>query len=310
MSVALRLRVRAEGAAACAHRVSAAAGHRGRREARRKRDRASVQSPDRQHRQLEPCRSAKDRGVRAHGTAARAGGLSEVRHARASIDVKQPTAEPEEAGERRAQEQSAEAAGAADARSADAPVRRRQQPTPARRRIEAGLVEQGWTTSVRETLTPEAHGDRPDAADAAAAASRSPKSAVVVVETNRDAGHGELRAAAAAVLHHVGVSDSRNRRGPFAGRFAVPLLEPLTPPEKVDLDLYGRRDFADVARAARRHRAASDGCQRRARCTSRHLSRRRACRADESNRGDRRHDRDLCRCRDGGHGRTCSSQRR
>ena len=33
----------------------------------------------------------------------------------------------------------------------------------------------------------------------------------------------------------VGVSESRNRRGPFAGPIQVALIEPLRPPEKVDV---------------------------------------------------------------------------
>ena len=93
--VLCRFRVRAERSAARADRVPSAAGDRGRREAGRKRGRHSVHRSDPQHRQLRSRGSAEDRGLRAHGTAARAGRLPEVRHAR-GVDTHQAAEDAEE----------------------------------------------------------------------------------------------------------------------------------------------------------------------------------------------------------------------
>jgi hypothetical protein len=97
----------------------------------------------------------------------------------------------------------------------------------------AGLVEQGWLTSIRETLTPKHRELGPLPPTRAAAA---PVTAVVKVETLETPGTENFEMPVARYYTVVGVSRSRHRRGPFAGPIRVPLIDPLQPPDSVDTD--------------------------------------------------------------------------
>lgn len=98
--------------------------------------------------------------------------------------------------------------------------------------LEVGLVEQGQKTTVRETLTPKHReiGPMPPARPIV-----PPEGPVVVVERIETPGTVNFDLAPQRYYILVGVSESRNRRGPFAGPFQVALLEPLSPPETVDV---------------------------------------------------------------------------
>ena len=93
----------------------------------------------------------------------------------------------------------------------------------------APLIEQGRTTTVRETVT-EKHmeiGPMPPTRAAPPAAG----AAAVVVELIETPGTVNFPMPPARYYAVVGVSRSRNRRGPYAGPIRVPLMEPLAPPE-------------------------------------------------------------------------------
>ena len=148
----------------------------------------------------------------------------------ASIDVKQPKT-PEEL---KAEQQRAEAQGA-ESKDPAAPQTVADTPTPAPRAADpqAGLIEQGWTTSVRETLTPKHMEIGPMPPTRPLAPVTEP---AVVVERIETPGTVNFELAPQRYYTIVGVSTSRSRRGPFAGPIQVALLEPLSPPEKVDVE--------------------------------------------------------------------------
>ena len=225
-------RVRAEGSAAGADRVSAAAGHRSRREARRKRGRPSVHRPDAQHRQVGSRGSAEGRGVRAHRTAAGAGRFPEVRHLVASVDIKQPkTAEELKAEEARRRRNGARVRQVPGAENATGAPSQRQAEREGGPKL----------TSSRDGLIERARGvDAPSTWRLARCRRRGhcrsrPKRRPVVVEKIETPGTVNFDWPPQRFYTIVGVSESRNRRGPFAGPIAVTLLEPLSPPEKLDL---------------------------------------------------------------------------
>ena len=102
----------------------------------------------------------------------------------------------------------------------------------------------------------------------------------VVVERLETPGTVNFDVRRSATTRSFGVSESRNRRGPFAGPIQVALIDPLSPPEKVDVsytadaisltwpaqpeDVRGRG--AAGATGARRVRAATAD-RRCGRCT-------------------------------------------
>ena len=101
-------------------------------------------------------------------------------------------------------------------------------------KAEPVMIEQGWTTTVRETLTPK-HlelGPMPPTRPIVIDETEKP----VVVEKIETPGTVNFELAPQRYYVLFGVSDSRNRRGPPAGPIPVPLLEPLTPPEKIDVE--------------------------------------------------------------------------
>ena len=135
--------------------------------------------------------------------------------------------------------------------------------------LKAGMIEQGLAHQRARDVDAQAQGDWPDAADAASAACRSQMRRVV--ERLETPGTVNFELPPQRFYTIVGVSESRNRRGPFAGPIRVPLAEPLSPPEKSGRVLYGRRDFADLASAAGRSRWQSKplpACGAPLRCTA------------------------------------------
>ena len=99
---------------------------------------------------------------------------------------------------------------------------------------DAGLIEQGWTTSVRETLTPK-HREIGPMPPVRPPPPPDPDAPVVVVEKIETPGTVDFDLPPQRYYTIVGVSDSRGKRGPFAGPIQVALLDPLTPPEKIDV---------------------------------------------------------------------------
>jgi len=147
----------------------------------------------------------------------------------ASVDIKQPPT-PEELKEEeqraKSQEQSPDAAGM--------PAPPAEPATPRRTDVKPGspMIEQGWTTSVREALTPK-HleiGPMPPTRPVPVTDTEKP----VVVELLETPGTVNFDATPQRYYTIVGVSESRNRRGPFAGPIQVALIDPLSPPEKVE----------------------------------------------------------------------------
>jgi hypothetical protein len=137
----------------------------------------------------------------------------------ASVDIKAPP-EPSEPGA----EGATDAAGATGAKP--------ESPTDTRSvKVEPQMIEQGWTTSVRETLKPEHREIGPMPPTRPIAATETP----VVVERLETPGTVNFELPPQRYYTIVPVSESRNRRGTFAGPIQVALIEPLTPPEKVDL---------------------------------------------------------------------------
>jgi hypothetical protein len=147
----------------------------------------------------------------------------------ASVDIKQPPT-PEELKEEeqraKSQEQSPDAGGT--------PAPPAEPATPRRTDVKPGspMIEQGWTTSVREALTPK-HleiGPMPPTRPVPVTDTEKP----VVVERLETPGTVNFDATPQRYYTIVGVSESRNRRGPFAGPIQVALIDPLSPPEKVE----------------------------------------------------------------------------
>jgi hypothetical protein len=158
----------------------------------------------------------------------------------ASIDVKDPeTVKSEQAAAAASAEKTeadaepvaspvAEAAVEEDAPDAAAPQDIAPTPPPSA----PSMLEQGWTTTVRETLT-EKHkeiGPMPPARPAPAAP------VAAKVETLETPGTVNFELPLARYYTVVGLSRNRGRRGPFAGPVRVPLVDPSNAPEKVDVD--------------------------------------------------------------------------
>jgi hypothetical protein len=155
----------------------------------------------------------------------------------ASVDIKQPPT-PEELKEQEERANSQEQGAKSQKQSPDAagtPAAPSEPATPRRADVKPGspTIEQGWTTSVRETLTPK-HleiGPMPPTRPVPVTDTEKP----VVVERLETPGTLNFDATPQRYYTIVGVSESRNRRGPFAGPIQVTLIDPLSPPEKVDL---------------------------------------------------------------------------
>jgi hypothetical protein len=122
------------------------------------------------------------------------------------------------------------------------------------RKGEPKLTQQGELISVREALT-EKHreiGPMPPAKPAPPPLPDAP-----IPETIETPGTVNFDSAPIRFYTVFGVSESRGRRGPAAGPLRVPLLEPLMPPEKIDvgyteaaISLTWPRQPEDVAPAA------------------------------------------------------------
>lgn len=156
----------------------------------------------------------------------------------ASVDIKQPpTAEELKEQEERAKSKERAAAGAVGAPGATGAVEAAQEgagataPPVDAQSAKPGMIEQGWTTSVRETLTPKHMelGPMPPTRPVPVTDTEKP----VVVERLETPGTVNFDAAPQRYYAIVGVSESRNRRGPFAGPIQVALIDPLSPPENV-----------------------------------------------------------------------------
>jgi hypothetical protein len=125
-------------------------------------------------------------------------------------------------------------AGAPDVAGTTEPVAPKQDAEDAAKvDADAGLLEQGHTTMVRETLTPK-HREIGAMPPVRPPPPPDPDAPVVVVEKIETPGTVNFELPPQRYYVMVGVSDSRNKRGPFAGPIQVALLEPLTPPEKID----------------------------------------------------------------------------
>ena len=103
-------------------------------------------------------------------------------------------------------------------------------PTPAADPVTEPLVEQGWTTTVRETLT-EKHMEMGPVPPTRAIAPVVPTTPVETIETP---GTVNFAQPVSRFYTVVAVGRSRNRRGPYAGPIRVPLVSPLEAPEKIE----------------------------------------------------------------------------
>jgi hypothetical protein len=148
----------------------------------------------------------------------------------ASLDIKEPPKPVEPVEEA----QSAEGIenGAPDVAGSMAPLPEVAAPSSAD--LQVGLIEQGRTTTVRETLTPK-HREIGAMPPMRPPPPPDPDAPVVVVEKIETPGTVNFDLPPQRYYVMVGVSDSRNKRGPFAGPIQVALFEPLTPPEKIDI---------------------------------------------------------------------------
>jgi hypothetical protein len=162
----------------------------------------------------------------------------------ASVNIKQPKIGATDASGTEGVTGSEGATSASEAEGASVDAAGATTPLPAKAPAkpdpEAGMVEQGWNTSVRETLTPKHMeiGPMPPTRPLPVAPDDAP---VVVVEKIETPGTVNFDVAPQRFYTIVGVSDSRNRRGPFFGPIPVALIEPLSPPEKVDLEYNAER---------------------------------------------------------------------
>ena len=91
---------------------------------------------------------------------------------------------------------------------------------------DANLIEQGGVTSVRETLT-DKHSETGPMPPVRVVA---PVAGALPIETLETPGTVNFAMPPARYYTAVGVSDSRNRRGPYAGPIRVPLVEPSAAP--------------------------------------------------------------------------------
>ena len=151
----------------------------------------------------------------------------------ASIPIKQPPTPEEQKEEEQTAARSKEQATVAAEQGAVAPE---AAPPPAVLPAEeqsGKMIEQGSKTSVRETLTAEHReiGPMPPTRPPPPPSADAP---VVVVERLETPGTVNFDLAPQRYYAIVGFSDSRNRPGPFAGPIPIALLEPSSPPEKVE----------------------------------------------------------------------------
>jgi hypothetical protein len=150
----------------------------------------------------------------------------------ASIDIKQPPEPEEEPGEDEEQAESNELAPVAPEQEAEAKTDLSAEAQ--RAKADAGMIEQGSKTTVRETLT-EKHreiGPMPPTRPLPPPPADEP---VVVIEKIETPGTVNFELPPQRYYAIFPVSESRNRRGPVAGPIQVALIEPLSPPEKVDV---------------------------------------------------------------------------
>lgn len=103
-------------------------------------------------------------------------------------------------------------------------------PTPVADPVTEPLIEQGWTTTIRETLT-EKHMEMGPMPPTRAIA---PAATTTAVETIETPGTVNFAQPVSRFYTVVAVGRSRNRRGPYAGPIRVPLVSPLEPPEKIE----------------------------------------------------------------------------
>ena len=97
----------------------------------------------------------------------------------------------------------------------------------------SGLIEQGWTTSVRETLTAK-HREIGAMPPVRPPPPPDPDAPVVVVEKIETPGTINFDLPPQRNYVITGLSDSRGRRD-LRGTVPVALLDPLTPPEKIEI---------------------------------------------------------------------------
>jgi hypothetical protein len=135
------------------------------------------------------------------------------------IEVKQPPASSERDGET--------ADGPAAAEETGAPATPKQSADAAAKA--GGLVEQGWAVSVREKLT-EKHLETGPMPPVRAA---PPPATAIQVDTLETPGTVNFPLPVSRYYTIVGISQSRNRKGPHAGPIRVPLVSPLQPPGEV-----------------------------------------------------------------------------
>jgi hypothetical protein len=152
----------------------------------------------------------------------------------ASIPIKKPKSAEELKAEEEAKSKQGLVApkqGAEDAAKADATGAAPAAPMARRADPQDGMIEQGWKTTVRETLTPTHMEIGPMPPTRPVPAPETP----VVVERVETPGTVNFDLAPQRYYVVTGFSDSRNRPGPFAGPIQIALLEPSSPPEKVDV---------------------------------------------------------------------------
>jgi hypothetical protein len=162
----------------------------------------------------------------------------------ASIDIKQPpepeeeqraaSKEPEPVAPKQDAEAAANAEPVAPTQEAKDTAKADLSAEAQRARAEAGMIEQGAKTTVRETLTAKHReiGPMPPTRPLPPTPADAPVGVVEKIETP---GTVNFELPPQRYYAIFPVSESRNRRGPVAGPIEVALLEPLSPPEKVDV---------------------------------------------------------------------------
>jgi len=145
-----------------------------------------------------------------------------------SIDIEEP-AESNPASE---EEAAADPRGPAEESVADLAVAKQGAKTVAK--TGPRLTAQGWLISVREPLT-EKHKELGPMPPTRPVPAPPPNPNAPTVETLETPQTVNFELPPMRFYTVVGVSRSRGRRGPYAGPLRVPLAEPLTPPEQVDV---------------------------------------------------------------------------
>ena len=155
----------------------------------------------------------------------------------ASIEIKEPPEPVEPVDEEQkaeSEEQGALGATGATGASGAADVAGTTGLPAEAQSAKAGLLEQGQTTTVRETLTPK-HREIGAMPPVRPPPPPDPDAPVVVMEKIETPGTVNFDLPPQRYYVVTGVSESRNKRGPFAGPLQVALLDPLAPPEKIDI---------------------------------------------------------------------------